>query len=44
LLTHIVRIVTLREMLVDGLAGIGNGDNPHIIEGRLKGYFVDGTL
>ena len=44
LLTHIVRIVTLREMLVDGLAGIGNGDNPHIIEGRLKGYFVDGTV
>jgi hypothetical protein len=31
-------------MLVDGLVGIGNGDNPHIIEGRLKGYFVDGAV
>lgn len=44
LLAHIVRIVTLREMLVDGLVGIGCGDNPHIIEGRLKGYFVDGPV
>ena len=44
LLAHIVRIVTFREMLVDGLVSIGNGDNPHIIEGRLQGYFVDGAV
>jgi len=35
---HIARLVTLREMLVDGLVGIANGDNPRIIESRLKGY------
>ena len=27
-----------REMLVDGLVGIANGDNPRIIESRLRGY------
>ncbi|MBS1189637.1 MAG: MotA/TolQ/ExbB proton channel [Rhodocyclaceae bacterium] len=37
---HIGRMVTLREMLVDGLVGIAVGDNPRIIEGRLKGYFL----
>lgn len=36
---HIGRLVTLREMLVDGLVGIANGDNPRIIESRLLGYF-----
>lgn len=40
LLANITRIVTLREMLVDGLVGIANGDNPRIIESRLRGYFV----
>lgn len=35
---HIARLVTLREMLVDGLVGIANGDNPRIIESRLQGY------
>lgn len=44
LLANIVRVVTLREMLVDGLVGIAHGDNPHIIESRLRGYFVDVTL
>ena len=44
LLAHIVRIVTLREMLVDGLVGVGCGDNPQIVVGRLKGYFVDGIV
>jgi chemotaxis protein MotA len=38
LLANISRIVTLREMLVDGLVGIANGDNPRIIESRLQGY------
>lgn len=35
---HISRLVTIREMLVDGLVGIANGDNPRIIESRLQGY------
>lgn len=37
---HIGRLVNLREMLVDGLVGIAVGDNPRIIESRLKGYFL----
>jgi chemotaxis protein MotA len=36
--THINRLVAQREMLVDGLVGIANGDNPRIIESRLRGY------
>ncbi|MCX7166903.1 MAG: flagellar motor protein [Rhodocyclales bacterium] len=40
LMANIARVVTLREMLVDGLVGIANGDNPRIIESRLQGYFV----
>jgi len=35
---HIGRMVATREMLIDGLVGIAVGDNPRIIEGRLKGY------
>ena len=35
---HISRLVIYREMLVDGLVGIANGDNPRIIESRLQGY------
>lgn len=35
---HIARLVVQREMMVDGLIGIANGDNPRIIESRLKGY------
>ena len=38
LLVNVSRLVTLREMYVDGLTGIANGDNPRIIELRLKGY------
>lgn len=38
LLANIARLVTMREMVVDGLVGIANGDNPRIVEGRLKGY------
>lgn len=37
---HIGRILVQREMLVDGLVGIANGDNPRLIENRLKGYLV----
>jgi len=40
LMANIARLVTLREMLVDGLVGIANGDNPRIVESRLQGYFV----
>jgi len=35
---HISRLVVQREMVVDGLVGIANGDNPRIIESRLQGY------
>jgi chemotaxis protein MotA len=36
---HVGRHVAHREMLIDGLIGIANGDNPRIIENRLRGYF-----
>ncbi|HMY06487.1 MAG TPA: flagellar motor protein, partial [Accumulibacter sp.] len=29
-----------RQMLIDGLVGIANGDNPRIIESRLQGYLL----
>jgi chemotaxis protein MotA len=35
---HVTQSISLREMFVDGLAGIANGDNPRIIESRLLGY------
>ncbi len=35
---HINRLIVQREMIVDGLVGIANGDNPRIIESRLLGY------
>lgn len=35
---HIGRMVAAREMMIDGLVGIAVGDNPRIIESRLKGY------
>jgi chemotaxis protein MotA len=35
---HIHRQVVAREMLIDGLVAIANGDNPRIIESRLRGY------
>jgi chemotaxis protein MotA len=38
LLANIARLVALREMFVDGLVGIANGDNPRIIESRMQGY------
>jgi chemotaxis protein MotA len=34
------KLVAMREMYVDGLVGIANGDNPRIIESRLHGYFL----
>ncbi|HEX8988942.1 MAG TPA: flagellar motor protein [Rhodocyclaceae bacterium] len=40
LMANIARLVTIREMFVDGLVGIANGDNPRIIESRLQGYLL----
>mgnify|MGYP001455811090 CR=1 FL=1 len=40
LLANVSRLVMLREMLVDGLVGIANGDNPRLIESRLRGYVL----
>lgn len=40
LIANIARLVILREMFVDGLVGIANGDNPRIIESRMQGYIV----
>lgn len=40
LLANVSRLVMLREMVVDGLVGIANGDNPRLIESRLRGYVV----
>jgi chemotaxis protein MotA len=33
-------MVASKEMLIDGLVGIALGDNPRIIEGRLRGYLL----
>ena len=38
LLAIINRLTALREMYVDGLVGIANGDNPRTIESRMLGY------
>lgn len=40
LLANISRMVTIREMFIDGLIGIANGDNPRIIESRMQGYII----
>jgi chemotaxis protein MotA len=40
LLANIARLVAMREMFVDGLVGIANGDNPRVIESRMQGYVV----
>ena len=37
---YISRMVASKEMLIDGLVGIAVGDNPRIIESRLKGYML----
>jgi chemotaxis protein MotA len=35
---YISRMVSSKSMVIDGLVGIAVGDNPRIIEARLKGY------
>ena len=32
--------VSQREMVLEGLCCIANGDNPHLIESKLQGYVV----
>lgn len=39
LFAQVHHMVREREMVVDGLVAIANGDNPRIIENRLQGYF-----
>ncbi|WP_374341505.1 flagellar motor protein [Methyloversatilis sp.] len=36
--THVTQQISVRDIFVDGLVGIANGDNPRIIESRLLGY------
>lgn len=36
----IAQNVVMRELLVDGLVAIANGENPRVIESRLQGYIV----
>ena len=38
LMSHISALANMREMFVDGIVGIANGDNPRIVEGRMRGY------
>jgi chemotaxis protein MotA len=40
LMAIIQQLAMVREMYVDGLVGIANGDNPRMIESRLQGYFT----
>lgn len=40
LLAHVSHLVVLRDMYVDGIIGIANGDNPHVIESRMEGYIA----
>jgi chemotaxis protein MotA len=40
LMAIIQQLALVREMYVDGLVGIANGDNPRMIESRLQGYFT----
>jgi chemotaxis protein MotA len=35
---HIMRELVMRDMLIDGLVMIANGENPRFIENKLKGY------
>ncbi len=39
---YVSQMVSTKEMLIDGLVGIAEGDNPRIIESRMKGYLSRG--
>lgn len=36
----VARMVSVREMVIDGLLGIARGDNPRLIESRLQSYVL----
>ncbi|MBK8016743.1 MAG: flagellar motor protein [Betaproteobacteria bacterium] len=38
----VAREVKRREMLIDGLVCVANGENPRIIQGKLEGYLAEG--
>ncbi|MES2771836.1 MAG: flagellar motor protein [Pseudomonadota bacterium] len=38
--SHVDRLVIQREMMLDGLVGIASGDNPRLIENRLRAYLI----
>ena len=38
----LAREVRRREVLIDGLVCIANGENPRIVQGRLEGFLVEG--
>jgi chemotaxis protein MotA len=40
LLANISHLVVLRNMFLDGVIGIANGDNPRVIESRMEGYIA----
>lgn len=40
LMAHIGSITSQREMLLDGIIGIANGDNPRLIESRMRSYLA----
>ena len=41
LTTYIRSIVIQRQMLVDGLVGVAQGDNPRLIESRMQSYLAE---
>lgn len=41
LMTHIHTLTVQRQMLVDGLVGIAQGDNPRLIESRMGSYLAE---
>ena len=40
LLSHISALAAQREMFIDGITGISTGDNPRIIEARMRGHVL----
>ncbi|HLW04120.1 MAG TPA: flagellar motor protein [Azoarcus sp.] len=40
LLAHVARISSEREMLADALVAIAGGENPRLVESRMRGYMV----
>ncbi len=37
---HVARLVRLREMFIEGIVAIANGENPRMIEAKLQGYLT----